>query len=170
MKKIIHLSDLHIGYEGMYERFRAVIHHLAMIKQPAKNYVVVITGDIVDEASDLNYSMARECLDMLSNQGYRVLVVPGNHDYGSGNCADKKWVKEFKVRFFDTANITYPKQDIINKVAFIGLDSMEKELGTWDRRAANGELGKRQRDALDKMLGCYLSPPPSNESNPTARA
>jgi 3',5'-cyclic AMP phosphodiesterase CpdA len=153
MKKVIHLSDVHIGCEGMYERFRDVIRHLAMIKQPAVNYVVVITGDIVDEASDENYSMAKECLDILTSGGYRVLIVPGNHDYGSGNCADKKWVKKFKKQFFSSDQVGYPKLDIIDGMAFIGLDSMEKELGTWDRRGANGELGKNQLNKLDAMLG-----------------
>ena len=49
MKKIIHLSDLHIGHEGMYERFRELIRRLTLLKQPAANYVVVITGDLVEE-------------------------------------------------------------------------------------------------------------------------
>lgn len=155
MKKIIHLSDLHIGPEGMFERFRDVIRRLTMLKQPAKDYVVVITGDLVEEASDTNYSMAKKCLKMLSGEGYRVLVVPGNHDYGSGNCADKKWVKKFKRYFFgpEKENMRYPKLDIIDGIAFVGLDSMEDELGTWDRRASNGELGEKQRNRLDKMLG-----------------
>jgi len=155
MKKIIHLSDLHIGPEGMFERFRDVIRHLTMLKQPGANYVVVITGDLVEEASDTNYDMAKKCVNMLSGEGYRVLVVPGNHDYGSGNCADKKWVKKFKRQFFGTEkeNMRYPKLDIIDGMAFIGLDSMEDELGTLDRRASNGELGEKQRNRLDKMLG-----------------
>lgn len=152
MKKIIHLSDIHIGHEGMYERFRAVINHLAMIKQPAGNYVVLVTGDIVDEASDQTYDMAKECLDKLTGHGYRVLIVPGNHDYGSGNCADKKWVKEFKKCFFGNGNIGYPKLDIIDDMAFIGLDSMAKELGTVDRLLANGELGTVQLKKLDNIL------------------
>ena len=152
MKKIIHFSDVHIGYEGMYERFRAVINHLAMIKQPAGNYVVLITGDIVDEASDQSYDMAKECLDKLTGHGYRMLIVPGNHDYGSGNCANKKWVTKFKKCFFGNQNISYPKLDIIDEMAFIGLDSMAKELGTVDRLLANGELGTVQLKKLDDIL------------------
>jgi len=155
MKKIIHFSDIHIGYEGMYERFRFVIHSLITQKQPATNYVIVITGDLVDAASMVNYTMAKECLDMLTSEGYQVLVVPGNHDYGTGNAAEKKWVEEFKKHFFgaQNTNLIYPKLDIIDGIAFIGLDSMEDELGTFDRFMANGELGKKQRERLDKMLG-----------------
>jgi predicted phosphohydrolase len=79
-------------------------------------------------------------------------MVPGNHDYGSGNLADKKWVKQFKNRFFGTDKIHYPKLDAIDGTAFIGLDSMEEEVGTWDRIGASGELGKKQLNKLDTML------------------
>ncbi len=152
MKKIIHLSDIHIGYKDMYLRFREVIQNLAMIKTPAKNYVIVITGDIVDEGSDQNYASAKECLDVLEGRGYKVLIVPGNHDYGSGDFADKKWVKAFKKRFFGNQQIDYPKLDIIDGIAFIGLDSMEEELGFLDRIGGNGELGKKQLKKLDTLL------------------
>jgi 3',5'-cyclic AMP phosphodiesterase CpdA len=152
MKKIIHFSDIHIGHKDMYQRFRDVIRSLVMIKQPAKNYVIVITGDIVEEASKENYRTAKKCLDILTDQGYQVLIVPGNHDYGSGNLANKKWVKQFKNQFFNNYSSNYPKVDIIESCAFIGLDSMEAELGTWDRIGASGELGEDQLINLDKKL------------------
>lgn len=152
MKKVIHFSDVHIGFEDMHKRFYEVISNLATLKQPAGDYVVVITGDIVDKASDENYLMGRKYLDVLSNYGYKVLVVPGNHDYGSGDSADEKWVKEFKKQFFDNVNITYPKLDVIDEVAFIGLDSMEAELHWWDKGGGDGELGKEQLGKLDAML------------------
>jgi len=152
MKKIIHFSDIHIGHNEMYQRFQDVIRNLVLIKQPPKNYVIVITGDIVDEASKENYRMAKECLDMLTNQGYQVLVVPGNHDYGSGNFANKKWVGQFKKQFFGSVKIEYPKLDIIDGCAFIGLDSMAEELGTVDRIGASGELGEKQLKKLDAQL------------------
>ena len=166
MKKIIHFSDIHIGHEDeirinhkeekqdMYERFRWVIKNTAMVKQPAENYVIVITGDIVDEASDENYRKAKECLDILTNQSYQVLIVPGNHDYSSiRSFADKKWVGKFKKQFFGTNQIDYPKLDIIDEIAFIGLDSMEGELGSiWERIGGGGELGRNQLNKLDAML------------------
>jgi len=152
MKKIIHFSDIHIGHNGMHQRFRDVIRSPAMIKQPAKNYVIVITGDIVEEASEENYRIAKECFDILTNRGYQVLIVPGNHDCGTGNLADKKWVKQFNKQFFGTYNLDYPQLDIIGGIAFIGLDSMEEELGTLDRIGASGELGEKQLKKLDTML------------------
>lgn len=153
MKKVIHFSDVHIGYEDMHQRFHDVIRNMSMIKQPAGNYVIVITGDIVDSATNDNYRTAKECLDILTGHGYLVLVAPGNHDYGTGNLADKKWVNRFKRWFFGTDQIDYPKLDVIDGIAFICLDSMQEELGTWDRRGASGELGKEQLNSLDAMLG-----------------
>ena len=55
MKKIIHLSDLHVGHEDCDEKFRAIIDNITFLKQPAENYIVVITGDIVDNANKKEY-------------------------------------------------------------------------------------------------------------------
>jgi hypothetical protein len=37
MKKIIHLSDLHVGHEDCGVKFRALIDNITFLKQPAKN-------------------------------------------------------------------------------------------------------------------------------------
>ncbi|MHC4756193.1 MAG: metallophosphoesterase family protein [Planctomycetota bacterium] len=152
MKKIIHFSDIHIGHKDMSSRFNDVICNLVKIKQPAKNYVIVITGDIVESASMENYRIATEYLDLLTVQGYQLLIVPGNHDYISGKLAEKKWVSQFKKQFLNNYTSTYPKLDIIDDCAFIGLDSMEGELGFFDRIGANGEVGEKQLINLDKKL------------------
>ncbi len=156
MKKIIHLSDLHIGYDGqkMENNFRSIIENMAIMKVPADNYVVVITGDIVDSAnSPANYETAKDLINILKEYGFKVLVVPGNHDYGSGACANKKYVEKFKKCFYENKNMSYPKLDIIDNIAFIGLDSMEEEIKWYDRYGADGELGKVQLNKLDTLLG-----------------
>ena len=50
MKKIIHLSDLHIGYNDLGDRFDCIASNIIFGKQPADQYVIVITGDIVESA------------------------------------------------------------------------------------------------------------------------
>ncbi len=154
MKKIIHMSDPHIGYEDLDRRFAMIIERLAMEKgdRPG-DYVVVITGDLVEDANQPgNYTRAAELLDRLRQKGFaHILVVPGNHDYGDGSKGDKQFVKKFMQCFFGK-RVRYPKLDVIDGVAFIGLDSMAAELNWYDKLFAQGEIGKEQLARLEKML------------------
>jgi predicted MPP superfamily phosphohydrolase len=85
VKKIIHLSDLHIGHEDCGDKFRALIDNITFLKQPADNYTIVITGDIVDNGTKSEQTdEAVAGIRLLEERGYGVLVVPGNHDYGTG--------------------------------------------------------------------------------------
>lgn len=159
MIKIIHLSDLHIGYSDMEERFQVIIKNIIFTKQPASNYVVVITGDLVERATSNNYEAAKMCVDELRKAGYTVLPVPGNHDYSNLLFAERKNVKRFKKIFFNNEQQPYPKLDIIGvageQIAFMGLDSMAEEIHWYDSMWANGELGAgkgQQLERLDNML------------------
>jgi predicted MPP superfamily phosphohydrolase len=153
MKKIIHLSDLHIGHEDCGSKFRAMIDNIAFLKQPAKNYIVLITGDIVDNATHSEQmDEAVDAIEQLKNHGYKVLVVPGNHDYGTGSRGNKKFVDLFKGKYFKSTEISYPKLDIIDKIAFIGLDSTAEELHWHDRFFSEGELGEGQLKRLKTIL------------------
>ena len=162
MKKIIHLSDLHIGFSDMLERFEHIIKMINSLKQPANNYIIVITGDLVERGSSKNYEDAFECIDTLKQFGYNVLCVPGNHDYCKFLFHWKKYVKKFKETYFKDPKIEYPKKDIIEyknddtnkkeKIAFLGLDSMAEELHFHDSLWANGEIGKKQLKKLDDLL------------------
>jgi 3',5'-cyclic AMP phosphodiesterase CpdA len=153
MKKIIHLSDLHIGYEDLGERFHCIMENIIFTKEPANEYVVVVTGDVVENATrSASYQEAKMCVEKLEEAGFTVLAVPGNHDYGTGNLGSKKYVALFKETFFEKPNVKYPKLDIIEGTAFLGLDSMAEELNWYDRLFANGELGDKQLRRLDNML------------------
>ncbi len=153
MKKIIHLSDLHIGYKNLSQVFEDMVERIILNKIPASNYVIVITGDIVDDATEDNiYKKAIKHLDKLKTAGFEVLVVPGNHDLGTGGIGNRKYVKRFKKSFFGNENLHYPKLDIIDNIAFFGLDSMEEELNWYDFAFAQGELGEKQLDKLKALL------------------
>jgi 3',5'-cyclic AMP phosphodiesterase CpdA len=154
MKKIIHMSDLHIGYKNLAERFNAVVDSLcAAIDNKTSDYVVVITGDLVNDATlSHGYEEAHKGCDRLRECGFKdILVVPGNHDYGTGNLGNKKFVQFFKETFFDRP-VHYPKVDIIEDVAFIGLDSMAKEIEWYNKFWAQGRLGSAQLAALKAIL------------------
>jgi len=153
MKKIIHLSDLHVGYGKCGARFRTIIDNITSLKQPAKNYIVVITGDIVNNANRRKQiDEAVDAVEQLEKRGYRVLVIPGNHDYGTGIKGSRKFVDLFKERYYRSREISYPKLDIIGRIAFIGLDSTAGELHWHDGFFSEGELGRDQLKRLKKML------------------
>lgn len=153
MKRIIHLSDIHVGHEDCGVKFRALIDNITFLKQPANNYIVVITGDIADNAMHSEQTdEAVDAIEQFEERGYKVLVVPGNHDYGTGTRGDEKFVDMFKEKYYKSRKITYPKLDIIDEIAFIGLDSTAEELHWLDRFLSEGELGKAQLRRLKKML------------------
>lgn len=153
MKKIIHLSDLHVGHKDCADKFRAIIDNITFLKQPADNYIILITGDIVDNATHAEQiKEAVDAIEQFAERGYRILVVPGNHDYGTGTMGKEKFVELFKEKYYKSREISYPKLDIIDEIAFIGLDSTAEELHWLDRALSEGELGKEQLFRLQEIL------------------
>jgi predicted MPP superfamily phosphohydrolase len=153
MKKIIHLSDLHVGHDDCGDKFRSIIDNITFLKQPARSYIIVITGDIVDNATKgEQIDEAVDAIGQFKERGFKVLVIPGNHDYGTGTIGDKKFVGSFKEKYYKSPGISYPKLDIIGRIAFIGLDSTAEELHWYDRFFSEGELGEAQLKRLKKLL------------------
>jgi 3',5'-cyclic AMP phosphodiesterase CpdA len=154
MKKILHMSDLHIGYKNFLERFHEIVIKLidGVVGDPS-GFIIVITGDLVENANNYDsYKQIKNELIILKDAGFEnVLVVPGNHDYGTGSFGDKKFVNLFKQNFFNENRI-YPITDVIDDIAFIGLDSMAAELHWYDLLWAEGELGQEQLNRLNNLL------------------
>lgn len=153
MKKIIHLSDTHVE-DGLHaQRMENIVDSIILTQQPAADYVVVMTGDLMEDAGDIHHvNNARRLIDRLRDAGFIVLAVPGNHDYGDGIWGSKKHIQPFKRYFFGDTALEYPKLDMIDEIAFIGLDSMAEELNWYDRLAAEGELGLAQLIRLQTLL------------------
>lgn len=153
MKKLIHLTDTHLGYKDLSSRMREIITKIIFTKEEASNYIIVHTGDIVEDATeDGSYEEAVMHFNRLKNAGFQILVIPGNHDYGTGSLSSKKYVNRFKKTFFGDTSTTYPKLDVIDNIALIGLDSMAEEVSWYDRLSAEGELGTAQLQRLSAML------------------
>jgi 3',5'-cyclic AMP phosphodiesterase CpdA len=80
---IAHLSDPHLRPRGyLYHNvvdsnamFLAAVRHLASL-DPRPD-LVVLSGDIVDMGSEVEYALAAEMLALIPQP---VLVIPGNHD------------------------------------------------------------------------------------------
>ncbi len=153
MKKLIHLSDLHIGYGHCQAHLNKVITKLIFLKEPASDYLIIITGDFVEDATqDGLYEVALVEINRLKTAGFQLLICPGNHDYGTGSIGDKALVPKFKQAFLGAADVPFPKLDIIGTTAFIGLDSMSEELHWYDKFFAQGELGDTQLTVLSTLL------------------
>lgn len=151
MAKIIHLSDLHVGSGDCRARFTTLVHNL-LATPDHQDYVVVITGDLVNVANAHDYDIVRGLLAHLDDAGYRVLVVPGNHDVGFGFIAKPDWVARFSRVFYGDPEASYPRVDVVDDTCFIGLFSTAEELGLFDRFGAQGELGEHQLQALEAVL------------------
>lgn len=152
MKKIIHLSDLHVGYKHCEKNLKKLVTEI-LDKYSPDTHVVVVTGDIVENANkDGSYEKARNQFKRLEDKMYKVLVVPGNHDYGSGGKGKKKYVKLFKKAFFEDGAVKYPKVDPDGDIIFVGLDSMAETFDWLDVWGADGELGNKQLKNLALLL------------------
>jgi 3',5'-cyclic AMP phosphodiesterase CpdA len=118
--------------------------------------IIVITGDIVDDGRKSQFKKAQEILiDPLKKANFKVISIPGNHDYGwIGNFAQKKKFKYFKRYLIGLRRVSYP--DLIEfdngKLVIICLNSMKSETGFYDGLLADGELGGKQLNELDEIL------------------
>jgi len=154
MKKILHMSDLHIGYKDFLDRFHEIAVKLSNgFAGDPSDIIIVISGDLVENANNFDsFKEIKNELKKLKHEGFAgLLVVPGNHDYGTGSYGDKKFVNIFKQNFLEE-DIEYPLIDIIEDIAFIGLDSMAAELHWYDKLWAEGEIGNDQLNRMDNIL------------------
>jgi hypothetical protein len=103
---ILHLSDLHIGANdndpgmsgtALNQAQQIVNSILKTYASLALKPVVMVTGDIVDYASGKDatqfVAQALALLQTLKQNGYTVLVTPGNHDYSDAVDLDSiNWI------------------------------------------------------------------------------
>lgn len=145
--QILHLSDLHVGRtskEG--ENLKIIVQKTVKKWEGAENKpVILITGDSVDDGRESQFIDARRILDPLYLKNFRLLLIPGNHDYGcNGVHAEESRFKYFKNVFFPLENVSYPFPKEIEGHIFVGLNSMKAETHFFDGLLADGELGSKQ--------------------------
>jgi predicted phosphohydrolase len=156
--KIIHLSDTHIGHGDCDLQFRKIVDDLTLWRPcDPERHIVVHTGDLVDRASDsASLDRAHRLLSELRSFGYRILLCPGNHDYGNNLAMSTELAGQFQSRFrefiFPKGEAVFPTLHIAGDCAFIGLDSNHGELNWHDRLLAEGEFGREQLERLDELL------------------
>lgn len=154
-RKIVHLSDFGIrqNSDNRKEKIKCIIDNLIHEAKPSSEYLVIITGDLVANPSESNFLYVKEQLNRLESNGYIVLLVAGNHDYARmGNFYDSNYRELFKKYILDEKKFDFPKLDIIDNIAFIGLDTMEGRTAGTSFEFATGSLGLQQLKRLDSLL------------------
>ncbi len=131
--KIIHISDIHVGRskpDVEKDNFGKIVGKIVR-DYKRENPIIIITGDIVNDGEKWQYDEARVIIDKLYDAQFRVLLIPGNHDYGkNGNHAVKANFESFKTsfaHFFEGGNVNFPYVPPVANFGghvFIGLDSM----------------------------------------------
>jgi len=164
---IIHLSDLHIGLrKAEYERCARLFAYVTN-KYPGSP--VLITGDLVDSATEKQFRQMRGLLDQLA-QSNPILAVPGNHDYAwKGNILRPdgwaNWVKylgsplgwgEAEVPWMDEEHEVKGVDGLgvwkMGQIVFFGVDSgdpLDKQV------SARGFISTKLASGLHTALDAY---------------
>jgi 3',5'-cyclic AMP phosphodiesterase CpdA len=83
MKRIAHLSDLHLGKSAPHER---AARALAKSLSRSSADVIVVSGDVTDKGRRSEHALFSEIFAGVAD---RLCIVPGNHDrLGTGEAAD----------------------------------------------------------------------------------
>ena len=169
--KIVHLSDLHLTKDdsALENQMATQIREAILYKYQNDKVKILITGDITDNGDKAEYNKAIEILSPLNEGDFKLIICPGNHDYGKNGIhyrdkarnlfldkIEKELLKNSEVE--ETMEKLYPKVTPFpeDKVVFFGVDSTEGRLEENAFRieilAAEGEVGEEQRDQLASML------------------
>ncbi len=123
-------GDVHIGKK--YDRYSDIKDRLIesrfeclerCVKKADQEHCdfFIITGDLFDNVSGIKQKDVRRVVDILSGFGGRVIVLPGNHDYYTGE--EKVW-KDFN----DALAITDHNIILITEFKNLTLDAGEEKV------------------------------------------
>jgi 3',5'-cyclic AMP phosphodiesterase CpdA len=165
--KIAHISDLHLNSFFRNSNIVAIKHLLKYALSKDFDHMV-ITGDLTDDAGDLDFRILRnlfQSLNLLRSE--RLSIIIGNHDIFGGiqtaediflfpkRCSKadyhkkiKKFVDYFHESFENCAYISknsfFPFAKFINGVLIVGLNSNAEYSRVKNPFASNGEISSEQ--------------------------
>jgi len=89
IKKIYHVSDVHVRNFKRHQEYRRVFKtlHDYVVNDGEKDSVVIITGDIVHSKTDVTPELIQEVQDFLKllSSTHQVIITAGNHDANLNN-------------------------------------------------------------------------------------
>lgn len=113
MRLIAHISDLHFGYNDAL-----LARSLSQVLSELHPHVVVVSGDLVEHATDAEFRSARDFLATLPGP---QVVVPGNHDLPFYNLWRRltEGLEKYRQYITDDPEPTF----IDDEIAVVGADS-----------------------------------------------
>ena len=154
--KIFHVSDFHLKanrWENENETVRLKLYGIK--RQLGPGDLLVVTGDITDDGSETQYKHALELL--LPFQG-RVVLCPGNHDFGPLGCvhrrdAARRWANLCAKLGANRITSVGIKGIPLGRILSVDtcfrtgsiVDFSQGEVGFWQRRTIRS-FGKKMRD------------------------
>jgi len=112
-KKILIISDLHLGYEEALNRkgvliprfqFKDTITRLKVILESAKPETVIINGDLKHEFGlimDQEWREILQLIDLINQYAKKIILIKGNHDVKLGPIARKRNIELIPRYEFD---------------------------------------------------------------------
>ncbi|MEO8665343.1 MAG: metallophosphoesterase [Ignavibacteria bacterium] len=169
MYKIAHISDLHVSYMDDDGHGNNMIELLSDIRERGCDHVLV-TGDIAENPNIQDLLYVRELFshfDLLDSS--KMSVIPGNHDIfgGAPKGPDffrfammcKKIDYDEKVdQFIDVFKETFPSNNsfpylkIINNIAIVGINSIDKWSVKKNPEGSNGRIGENDFEKIKLIL------------------
>lgn len=178
--KIAHISDLHLNTYYRDSHLREVRKILKYCNDSGVDHLV-ITGDLTDNASEVNLNILKKSLIYFGYEKTNKLsVVVGNHDIFGGvqkaeeifSFPDKCRKTDYnsKIRSFNNIfrnsladtlyegkNNSYPYAKIVGEVLFIGINSNAEYSTLSNPFASNGEVTNEQLNETAKILNEFGS-------------
>jgi len=168
--RLLHIGDVHLRARSRAkenQRFARIMRRVMRSYAGADKPILVFTGDITDNGSEAEYAHALEILAPVRAAGFEMLITPGNHDVGPlGNTFSTSRQNNFQRHLLgdllgiraakttqDKMHELFPFMHECGDCHLIGLDSAHAE-----GHLANGTLGDRQREALDRLLIATTKP------------
>ena len=169
LTRILQISDLHIGEgEEVDKNFDLIVERIIDKGENGNDWkenkpLILITGDIVNDGEEVQFIHARNYLYRLSNAGFKLRLIPGNHDYGkNGNDANEESFDLYKKYFGNFHEMEYPLCEPLNEPSspnghfLVGLNSMEIFTAS---NFAEGRLGDSQINKVCEFLETHKNRP-----------
>src|SRR3982751_6790266 len=134
MRRIVHISDLHFGNNDP-----SLLQPLRKAIEGIDPHFLVISGDLVEHASNAEFEQARDFLSILPKP---QMIVPGNHDLAFYNFFRRATTGLATYKEYITDNLQPEYQD--DEIAILGANTSR----VWPIRG--GSLSSLQLEQLAK--------------------
>lgn len=137
MSVLLHISDTHFGTEQP-----PVLEALKALTRERRPDVVIVSGDVTQRATKLQFAAARAALGQLG--GAPMLVLPGNHDIPLFNVFLRLWQPygRYLQAFGPQLEPVLERDDLL----VVGVNTTRPE------RHKNGEVSPAQVEAVVRRL------------------